>query len=1211
MPSINTTDRSASPEARVAQAVDEFLARRSAGDDPSVSDFVERYADIAAVLPDVLGALDALAQIDLAQEELPFPLDEDGDRGNGESAPRKNILGDYCIIRELGRGGMGIVYEAEQISLSRRVALKILPFAAVLDPRHLQRFKNEALAAAHLDHPNIVEVYGVGCERGVHFYAMRYVEGQTLAAVIEAMRFEGRGMKDEGRRQGSEGVAAILECDDSSSLSISNSVANEKNATGKKGIDLGNRRSVGPTHLRYAARSETESGDKSPHSKVTVAAALSTLRITRPKDYFRRIAELGIQAAEALDHAHQMGIVHRDIKPSNLMVESVVGGQWSVVSDGQRTTDNRQRTIPKLWITDFGLARVESDVSLTMTGDLLGTLRYMSPEQALAKRITVDHRTDIYSLGVTLYECLALRPVYTGEDREELLRQIAFQEPHPLRRVNPAIPVDLETIVHKAMAKNPDERFASAAEMAADLRRLIDDKPINARRPSFFTRMRKWRRRHAPLLWAAGVSVMIGLATAAATLGWTLRDRQLRLTSTHREMRLALDEATLLVQQENWPEALASVRRAEALSASMPASDELAAERLRVRCDIEMAMRLERIRFDQASTFRVDGQIQFVESISEYNDAFVQYGLDFEQMSQREAVERIRESAIAERLCLALDEWLRLAEKNPDTVPQSQNLLAIANEADPDPWRVRLREATYSAPNVRRARLVELAAAVQDRPLPTQTIILIARHLRAHGAADQAEPLLRAAYLRNPADFGVCFELGHTYGTAQLDEAIRFFSAAVARRPETACAHNNLGYALLQQGALADSVACFREAIRLQPDLAPAHNNLAFSLSKTHAINEAISHYRQAIELWPSSAHAATNLGKLFYSQGAYDEAIACLKEAIRRQPDFALAHHALGDAYVDNRDLDAAIASFRHALQLQPSSALLHDSLGVALCRKGALDEAIDTFRESIRLQPDVARVHCNLAHAFLDKGALDDAMLSFRETIRLDPDFKLAYQRLGSLCFKRADWKSAIDCFRHTVRLDAADPIAHYNLGNALLKVMSSDEAIVSLSEAIRLTPDLAPAHNALGNAHYSNGDLEQAILHWKETLRVNPDSAHALSSIGVVLHKQGDLESAVRMHRQAIALDPKYAQAHYSLACALRDLGEVTEALRSFEEALRLEPTFAPARTEHARLLSMASAARPASDSTTGISQSANAIETATEEKHVSQNERPESD
>src|SRR4029453_6520441 len=176
------------------------------------------------------------------------------------------------------------------------------------------------------------------------------------------------------------------------------------------------------------------------------AGAFSTEHAAGGREYFRSVARLGVQAAEAPDHAHQLGIVHRDVKPANLLVDA--GGH--------------------LWVTDFGLAQMQKDAGLTMTGDLVGTLRYMSPEQALAQRVVIDHRTDLYSLGATLYELLTLQPTFDGKDRQELLRQIAFEEPRPPRRLNKAVPAELETIVLKALEKNPADRYATAQELADD-----------------------------------------------------------------------------------------------------------------------------------------------------------------------------------------------------------------------------------------------------------------------------------------------------------------------------------------------------------------------------------------------------------------------------------------------------------------------------------------------------------------------------------------------------------------------------------------------------------------------------------------------------------------------------------------------------------------------------------------------------------------------
>ena len=240
----------------------------------------------------------------------------------------------------------------------------------------------------------------------------------------------------------------------------------------------------------------------------------------RDKAYFRRAAEWGIQAAVALDCAHTLGVVHRDVKPANLLIDGA----------------------GRLWITDFGLAQVQSDARLTLTGDLVGTLRYMSPEQALAKRVVIDHRTDVYSLGATLYELLALQPVFEGNDRQELLRQIAFEEPKLLRRVNKAIPAELEIIVHKALEKNPQDRYATAQELADDLRRWLADQPIQARRPTWRQRATKWSRRHRGVVLTASTALVLALLGSALAVvmlaaAYRAERRNARRLSEHKRRR--------------------------------------------------------------------------------------------------------------------------------------------------------------------------------------------------------------------------------------------------------------------------------------------------------------------------------------------------------------------------------------------------------------------------------------------------------------------------------------------------------------------------------------------------------------------------------------------------------------------------------------------------------------------------------------------------
>jgi WD40 repeat protein/serine/threonine protein kinase len=443
----------AQDDPRVIEALEEYIVLLETGRRPARETFLAAHPEIAGALAK---CLDGLEFVCAAAPELSHCGTASASAA-AESVLPPVPLGDFRIVREVGRGGMGVVYEAIQLSLGRRVALKVLPFAAALDARQLQRFKNEAQAAAHLHHTNIVPVYSVGCERGLHYYAMQFIEGQTLAELIQQLRPRARS---EDRRSKIE--------------------------------DRGSRAAEqGPTVAERGSGAQTLPRD--PRSSILDP---------RSSDVFRTVALLGIQAAQGLEHAHQMGIVHRDIKPGNLMLEGALSPGAAVL---------------RLWITDFGLAQFQSDTRLTLTGDLLGTLRYMSPEQALGKRVLVDHRADIYSLGVTLYELLTLGPAFDGRDRQEVLQQIAFHEPRPPRRVNRAIPVELETIVLKAMAKEPEGRYVTAQALADDLRRFLDDKPILARRPTLRERGRKWVRRHKPVVVAAAVVLVMALVALAVS----------------------------------------------------------------------------------------------------------------------------------------------------------------------------------------------------------------------------------------------------------------------------------------------------------------------------------------------------------------------------------------------------------------------------------------------------------------------------------------------------------------------------------------------------------------------------------------------------------------------------------------------------------------------------------------------------------------------
>ena len=383
-------DVSLGVETDFARLIDDLADRRLRGETPNLDDYAVLHPELVPRLKQVAAILDLLPQ-------------------KNEGVPE---LTGFRIVKELGRGGMGVVYEAVEDALGRRVALKALPLQAAARPQWLDRFRREAKAAARLHHTNIVPVFGIGEQNGVHYYVMQAIDGVSL----------------------------------------------EK----------------------------------------------------RPVADMRQMATWGLKIAEALAHAHALGVLHRDIKPSNILIDEA----------------------GEPYLTDFGLAKLTDDVDLTESGDFIGTLRYASPEQLQGR---CDERSDVYSLGATLYELLSGQPPFAAEDRGSLVRQIVEEEPRALRSVRPAAPRDLATIIHKAMAKEPARRYPTAAALADDLRRYLADQPVLARPVSSFERTSRWARRHPAIAGlSAAVAVLLLAVTGTALVGYVRTSDALEQSELHR-----------------------------------------------------------------------------------------------------------------------------------------------------------------------------------------------------------------------------------------------------------------------------------------------------------------------------------------------------------------------------------------------------------------------------------------------------------------------------------------------------------------------------------------------------------------------------------------------------------------------------------------------------------------------------------------------------
>ena len=392
----------------IDQLAEEFAERLRRGEHPALTDYVREYPELADEIRELFPALVMMEQFKPTSADAP-----------DATSRRPERIGDYRLLREIGRGGMGVVYEAEQLSLGRHVALKVLSDDSLSNPTYLRRFRREAKAAARLHNTNIVPVFGVGEDEGVHYYAMQFIHGEGLDKVLRDLRRLRAGW---GTATGGEATLDAVP-----SGSVAQNLLSGRFELPAPGETSG----VSPPEAGLPPSSGTLSGTESE------------------AEYCRSVARVGLQVADALAYAHKQGILHRDIKPSNLLLDL-------------------QGTV---WVTDFGLAKAEDADELTHTGDIVGTVRYMAPERFEGASLP---QSDVYALGMTLYEMLTLRPAFGESNRAKLIQSILHEDPPAPRKVDPRIPRDLETVVLKAVAHDPGRRYATAEDLGEESASLSD-----------------------------------------------------------------------------------------------------------------------------------------------------------------------------------------------------------------------------------------------------------------------------------------------------------------------------------------------------------------------------------------------------------------------------------------------------------------------------------------------------------------------------------------------------------------------------------------------------------------------------------------------------------------------------------------------------------------------------------------------------------------
>jgi serine/threonine-protein kinase len=862
-----------------------------------------------------------------------------------ELPPRQDPAARLQLHGELARGGMGAVLKGRDMDLGRDVAVKVL-----LETHHdktemLQRFIEEAQISGQLQHPGIVPVYELGqfADRRPYF-TMKLVQGKTLGALLAARK--------------------------------------------------------------------------------------------TPDDERARFVGIFAQVCQTMAYAHARGVIHRDLKPSNIMagafgeVQVMDWGLAKVLTEGgiadERVSCQREGASDiQVMRTARGTGTADAG-SHTQAGTVLGTPAYMAPEQARGEVDRVDERADVFALGAILCEILTGKPPYTGEGMRIAHRARTANLDDAFARLEASgADAELIDLARGCLAAELWERPRDAGVVAArvtayqasvlerlrqaELARAAEEaRAVEARATAAHER----RARRMTLALAASVLLMVSLGGGIWL--WLRVERQARWAENTRAIHEALNQATALRAEVRKAQgrtgldlaarAREQVRRAEALLESGPADAALAAQVRQLlkeleadEKDMQLLAALDAIRLAQAETNTAKNRFFFERSVPLYREAFRAYGMPPGEGMPEEAAIRLgeRPPAVREAVLAALDEWLALAEEPSRQVrePHLPWLRALQRAAaGPEDWEQQFRDASKEKGPAKRRALERLATTADVEHLPVRALTRLAIRLWLMRAEGSTVAFLRRARRLHAGDFWINEYLGLALLEQQPGEAVRYLTAAVALRPDSAGARLNLGSALANHGERDEAIVEYKKALALAPEYAPAYHALGVTLAHHGHRPEAVAQFHKAIALDPQLAVAHYSLGRMLAEEGKPDEAIAEYKKAIALDPNHAGAHYALGVTLTRQDKHGLAIAEYKKAIASDPKLAQAHNNLGVALWHQGKGDEAIAEYKKAIALDPKLVPPHNNLGNARWEQGKRDEALAEYRKATELDPKNSLS---------------------------------------------------------------------------------------------------------------------------------------------------------------------------------------------------------------------------
>jgi tetratricopeptide (TPR) repeat protein len=934
-------------------------------------------------------------------------------------------LGDFRILDEIGRGGMGIVYRARDEALGRDVAIKVLSDRYAADSPVAQRFAHEAQITGQLQHPGIPAVHQVGnLADGRPFLAMKLIKGSTLEDILKQRPDPSA---DRGR------LLAIFEA--------------VCQAVGYAHAHRVIHRDLKPSNVMVGAFGEVQVmdwglakvlGEETP-ATVEVLAAEQTRAWTK--------------VSPTPDGGAQTQAGSLVGTPAFIAPEQAVGEIERV---------NERSDV-------FGLGALLA-VILTGKPPYVGETCEAVRVQAVRGKLDdclarLDASGAEPELLALCKKCLAFEPADRPADAGAVAAAVAGLRAAADERARRA---ELERV------KAEGEKAAAQLQAAEQRKRRKVQLALAAAVLLALT------------LGGAGFLYVKNERDARqAQVAREVNDALSQATALREKSRAAMTGGAALLAQarEQAQRALALVENGPADATLVARVKQLQGELDEEEKDRKLLAALDEARLTQAETL-AQNRFASERAVPLFREAFAAYGLPAGQGEPAAAAERIRQrpAAVREAIVAALDEWDYMAGIASFGIeePHRHWLRAVLAAAEPeDAWGRQVRVArAVKDPTLRRAALDQLAASADVAKVPTQALTLLAYVLRPSQAAN----LLRRAQQHYPSDFWVNHDLGvalQSRTPPERDEAVRFLTAAVALRPDSPGANLNLGAALHAKGKVEEAIACFHKAIALDPKYAQAHCNLGIALKDKGKVEEAIACFHKAIALDPKVAGAHNNLGRALVGKGQVDEAIACLRKAVELDPKDARAHDSLGTVLCDHkRDYDGAIACFHKAIQCDPKLARAHHNLGVALAGKGQMEEAIACYKKTIELDPKNAPAHTGLGLALYRKGKVEEAIACYQKAIELDPKDASAHHNLGNMLGGKGQVEEAIACWRKALELDPKHAGTHFNLGLVLAGKGKVEEAIACYHKAIELDPKNAEAHCNLGHALRGQGRFAESL-------------------------------------------------------------------------------------------------------------------------------------